>query len=104
MQIPSGWLGRPLAAAATGLEENRRSPAMQNPTAQGSSRFAETLKSLNDTQLNSFAQGEDMITGKAQSLHQVVSQVEESSLALNLAVSLRNKAIEAYQEVMRIQV
>lgn len=66
--------------------------------------FSQTLRDLNELQLRSSHRGSQLVSGKAESLHQVVMQTEESSLALNLAVSVRNKAVEAYQEVMRMQV
>jgi flagellar hook-basal body complex protein FliE len=34
----------------------------------------------------------------------VVTTAEEASVALQLAVQVRNKVIEAYQEIMRMQV
>lgn len=37
-------------------------------------------------------------------LHDALIATEEASLAFQLALQMRNKLIEAYQEVMRIQV
>jgi len=37
-------------------------------------------------------------------LHQVALAVEEAALALQLALQIRNKAVEAYQELMRMQI
>lgn len=78
-----------------------------NPEKSGTgvkTSFSQTLRDLNELQLRSSHRGSELVSGKAESLHQVVMQTEESSLALNLAVSVRNKAVEAYQEVMRMQV
>ena len=43
-------------------------------------------------------------TGKVQDVHEVMSAVEEAGLTMQLALQLRSKAIEAYQEIMRMQV
>ncbi len=108
MQFPIGTIltkaaGSALERVLPGGQPN--GPAGPTTGAAGSSTpFAETLKNLNDTQTASYSQGEGLVRGEASNLHQVVSQVEEASLTLNLAVALRNKAVEAYQEVMRIQV
>lgn len=103
MQIPaSAWTGSLPRIGATPSPQGLTADKAAQPVTAPS--FSETLKNLNHTQSESFAAGNDLVTGNAQSLHQVVSQVEESSLALNLAVSVRNKAIEAYQEIMKIQV
>ncbi|MBR2757985.1 MAG: flagellar hook-basal body complex protein FliE, partial [Exiguobacterium sp.] len=45
----------------------------------------------------------DLAVGKAD-LHQVMIQSEESSIVMQLAIEVRNKAVEAYQEMMRMQV
>ncbi len=44
----------------------------------------------------------DLVTGNARDLHTAVLTAEKASLTLDLVVSVRNKAIEAYQEIMRM--
>ena len=44
------------------------------------------------------------ITGQAKDISAVVMSVEKASLELQLAVQLRNKGVEAYQEIFRMQV
>lgn len=44
----------------------------------------------------------DLVTGNARDLHTAVLAAEKASLALDLVISVRNKAIEAYQEIMRM--
>jgi len=51
-----------------------------------------------DAQVEAF-----MVRGEGD-LHHVALAVEEASLSLQLALQVRNKAIEAYQELMRMQV
>ncbi|MGE5578699.1 MAG: flagellar hook-basal body complex protein FliE [Bacillota bacterium] len=46
----------------------------------------------------------DLVTGSARDLHTAALSAEKASLALDLVVSVRNKAIEAYQEIMRMPV
>ena len=45
-----------------------------------------------------------MLTGKPVDLHQVMIAAEQAGLALQLTVQVRNKIIEAYQEISRMQV
>lgn len=45
-----------------------------------------------------------LVAGEPVDLHHVMLQMEESMLNLNLALQVRNKVIEAYQEVQRMQV
>lgn len=51
-----------------------------------------------DTKVNAMATGQDV------ELHDVMLAVETESLAMSLATTIRNKAVEAYQEVFRMQV
>lgn len=44
-----------------------------------------------------------LITGQITDVHSVMIAAEKASLALEMTVQIRNKVVEAYQEVMRIQ-
>jgi flagellar hook-basal body complex protein FliE len=46
----------------------------------------------------------DLVTGNARDMHTAVLSAEKASLALDLVISVRNKAIEAYQEIMRMPI
>ncbi|POZ63764.1 flagellar hook-basal body complex protein FliE [Chromobacterium alticapitis] len=46
----------------------------------------------------------DVATGQAGSLHQVMLKMEETRMQFELFMQARNKVLEAYQEVMRMQV
>lgn len=79
------------------------------PSAQiGKSPFVRTLteavSQVNRMQLQSAKSGRELSAGSAQSIHKVVLEAEEASLSMQMVVSVRNKALEAYQEVMRMQV
>jgi flagellar hook-basal body complex protein FliE len=45
-----------------------------------------------------------LATGQAADLTEVVLATERASLELQLAVQVRNKAVEAYQELFRVQI
>ncbi len=46
----------------------------------------------------------DLVSGSARDLHTAALSVEKAGLALDLVVAVRNKALEAYQEIMRMPV
>ena len=50
------------------------------------------------------AKSTDMAVGKTENLHDAMISMEKAETALKLMVQVRNKAIEAYHEVMRMQV
>lgn len=43
-------------------------------------------------------------TGQIEDIHQVMAAVEEANLALKLTVQIRNKILDSYREIMRMQV
>lgn len=45
-----------------------------------------------------------LATGQDVELHDVMLAVETESIAISLATQVRNKAVEAYQEVFRMQI
>jgi len=42
--------------------------------------------------------------GQIDDINQVILAVQKADLALNFALALRNKVIEAYQEISRMQI
>jgi flagellar hook-basal body complex protein FliE len=83
-------------------------PPQQAPSATAAPGFAgwvdRELAALN-SQLVSAEQGlRTLATGSAENLHDVMLQMEQARLALQLAMQVRTKVIEAYQDVMRMQV
>ena len=62
------------------------------------------IKDVNSTIKESEQASLDMAAGKPVNLHQTMLAVTKAELAFNLAVQMRNKVVEAYQEVMRMQV
>lgn len=46
----------------------------------------------------------DISTGKSRNLHEAILAMEMADTSLRMAVAVRNKVIEAYQEIMRMPV
>ncbi len=45
-----------------------------------------------------------LATGETQNLHQVMIQLEESRTSFQLMMQVRNRLLEAYQDVMKMQI
>ena len=66
--------------------------------------LTESLGKLDDLHAVADSQAQDLATGKTSDVASVVSAVERASLAMQLAVQVRNKAIDSYHELFRMPV
>ena len=70
--------------------------------------FADTLEKfvdeVNSLQTRMDESIEKMATGEIEDVHQVMIAVEQANTAMEFMLEIRNKIIEAYQEVMRMPV
>lgn len=66
--------------------------------------FAQQLHQLNAVALSADEQVQALALGEVDNLHQVMINLEKAKLTFSLAVQLRNKALEGYQDIMRMQV
>lgn len=67
-------------------------------------QLAHALEPVNNLQLESADLDSKLAAGKLEYVHQAMVTGEKASLALDLTLQVRNKIIEAYQEIMRTQV
>jgi flagellar hook-basal body complex protein FliE len=74
--------------------------------AQGS--FADTLKTaignVNELQKAADKGAQDLATGRTDNVADVMIASEKADIALRVMVQVRNKIIDAYQEIMKMQV
>jgi flagellar hook-basal body complex protein FliE len=64
----------------------------------------QAVERVNDMQQQSGAEIERFLTGESEDLHKTILSVQKSELAFEMLLEVRNKAVQAYQEIMRIQV
>ncbi len=57
-----------------------------------------STQTVADNQISSFLNGEQV------DIHQVATSVQKAGLTFELAIEVRNKMMQAYQEVMRMQI
>lgn len=68
-----------------------------------SSALGDALNKVGDMEVESSKLAYQMAAGGGVDVHTVMIAGEKASLALQLTTQVRNKAIEAYQEIMRMQ-
>lgn len=64
----------------------------------------DALDKVNDLQVQSEEYKKLSATGELDNLHDVSIAAEKAGIALDLLLSVRNKIVEAYKEIMRIQI
>jgi flagellar hook-basal body complex protein FliE len=62
------------------------------------------LEQVNQQQMESKQLSEKFIVGELTDVHQMLIAGEKASLGLEMTLQVRNKIIEAYQEIMRMQI
>ncbi len=62
------------------------------------------IKEVNESQKLADKASTDLATGKKQNIHETMLAASQAEINFNLMVQMRNKALEAYQEVMRMPV
>lgn len=65
---------------------------------------AEGLQQVNRKLMVSQHDLQALAVGEVQNLHQLMIRLEESQMAFQLAMQIRNRALESYQELMRMSV
>jgi len=100
--------------SSLGAEKVRLSPDLEKmlgtnkPKEIGDGGFADMLaqkiEKVDQMQKTADTAVTDMVSGKGRNLHEAVLAMEMADTSLRLMVTVRNKAIEAYQEIMRMPV
>lgn len=110
-QMANGEIQRLGKQATAALEANRPSASpITGPsnTADASQSFATMLGDLVDSvdqkHKTSAKEARDLMLGKSENIHQAMIAMQEASVAFGLLVEVRNKLVESYKELTRMQV
>ncbi|QOG12006.1 flagellar hook-basal body complex protein FliE [Arcobacter sp. FWKO B] len=68
------------------------------------SMLKQSLNEVNHTQVEGYEAMSGIATGRVKNLQEAVQKIEEAELSLKLALEVKNKAINAYREVMKMQI
>lgn len=62
-----------------------------------------SLNQVSNLQKDAEKKMNEVVLGDARSVHEVIIATEKAALALQLLVQVQNKAVDAYHEIMRLQ-
>lgn len=77
---------------------------VQEPRTSFADQLKNAVAEVNDLQTRREDMVEQMVTGEVTEVHDVMIAAKESQLAFELLLEIRNKLLESYQEIMRMQV
>lgn len=85
-----------------------KTEAIAGAAGVGAPSFKDTVKSflsdVNDKVNTSDQLSRDLATGRTNDVSKVVTSVEEANLAMQFTLAIRNKLLDAYTEISRMQV
>lgn len=87
--------------------KNFNERSIENKKENNSSFFStlqEKLSEVNEKQITADKTTESFIKGEEEDIHKVMLATQEAKMSLELAVQIRNKLVEAYQEIDRMQI
>ena len=99
---------RKAASSKVGAKTSETKASFQMPDNGRGAGMAEkvgkALDSVSDAQNKSDQMIIDMVSGKDVNLHNTMIELEKADIALKYTVQLRNRALSAYEELMRMQI
>lgn len=88
----------------SGLNLQVSDQGTKKPGASFMDHLAEGIKEVDAMQKQSDRMAVDVASGKSENLHETMLAASEAELSFNLMVQVRNKILEAYQEILRMPV
>jgi len=92
----------------TGINKTIDITAGDEKVTGGGPSFSEFLSgaiiNVNDLQIESDKQKQDFAAGKTDNIQDVMIAMEKADIGFQMALQIRNKVLEAYQEIMRMPI
>ncbi len=65
--------------------------------------LAQALEEVNKHQKTAEQKADDFAAGKISNIHDVIISAEQAAMSLRLTTEIRNKIVDSYREIMRMQ-
>jgi flagellar hook-basal body complex protein FliE len=97
----------PLDPASLTGSQGIQTPTTLTPGKAGAPKFDQMLGNfltdVNHMQKNADQSIQKMVTGEVKDVHQVMLAVGEAKVAFNLMLEIRNKTLDAYNELIKMR-
>ena len=108
MPINAAQLQRLQSTLLQGPDRGTTLPRPREAQADGELGFADTLRhavhQADGAQKHADAQVAAFVAGEQEDLHEVMLAMNDAKLSFQLMTEVRNKMLETYQELMRMQI
>ena len=84
--------------------QTRDTGAISKSAAGFGDMLTSMMGKVNEAQITGDEAVTKLQSGEARHLHEVMIAVEEADVSLRMLVQMRNKALTAYEEIMRMQI
>ncbi len=90
------------------LQNSKFDQALEKPKNKNAANFKETVSNyvneVNSLQLKAGESIENFATGKVENVHEVMIAMSKAEVSFKFMMETRNKLVDAYKEIMRMQV
>lgn len=93
-----------LAPSRSLFETIEKNESTDKVTIPFSDYFKQSLENTNSLLIEADNLANDFAAGKTDNIHQVMLAAEKADIALQFTMQIRNKIMDAYSEIMRMQI
>ncbi|BAI80015.1 flagellar hook-basal body complex protein FliE [Deferribacter desulfuricans SSM1] len=86
------------------LEPDKKTESKESKNVDFSELLKNAIKDVNNAQLQADEAVKKVLSGETKDIHETMIALQKADVSLKLMLEVRNKLIEAYQEIMRTQV
>ncbi len=94
----------PISVAMQAAQSSMATSKAENSQPDFGAWLSKQIESVNQQVAVADTQVRQLAVGEAPNLHQVMISLEQAKLSFDVAVQVRNKLLDAYQEIMRMQI
>ena len=92
------------AQSASGIAPGRTHQALGAPSIPAANGLDNVLSTVREASSNADRMVVDLASGRDLNIHNTMVELEKADIALKYTVQLRNRALSAYEELMRMQI
>ena len=83
---------------------NKKTVQDENSDKSFQTMLNDAITDVNNQQVKGYDAMQGIATGKVTNLQEAVQKIEEAELSMKLALEVKNKAISAYKEIIKMQI